>query len=152
MLSHRCAKEWTLTLRMILFMRHQTVQHFEGVAKAGGIRPPTKMRVAVEYDPSLAKTEIQYSFTEAKFTIFTPEDLSESISAGDRKITKEESLRNTLSESLPSAQFKLFFNQGHLLANGDEKGYRDRFLPQQFKKGGVKKRRASKPRRRNEIK
>ena len=124
---------------------NQAVQHFKGDSRAGGIRPPTEMRVAVEYDPSLSKTEIQYSFTEAKFTIFTPEDLSESISAGDRKITKEESLRNTLSESLPSAQFKLFFNQGHLLANGDEKAYRDRFLPQQFKKAGGKRRDTSKP-------
>lgn len=112
---------------------NQTLQHFEGVPRAGGIRPPTKMRVSVEHDPSLRKTEIEYSFTESTFTIFTPEDLSETISAGDRKITKEESLRNTLSESLPSAQFKLFYNQGQLLANGDEEAYRNRFLPQQFK-------------------
>ena len=126
---------------------NQTLQHFEGVSHAGGIRPPTKMRVAVEHDPSLSKTEIQYSFTESKFTIFTPEDLTESVSAGDQKITKEESLRNTLSESLPSAQFKLFFNQGHLLANGDEEAYRKRFLPQQFKETNSRERRTSKPRR-----
>lgn len=126
---------------------NQTLQHFEGISHVGGIRPPTKMSVVVEHDPSLSKTEIQYSFTESKFTIFTPENLNESISAGDRKITKEESLRNTLSESLPSAQFKLFFNQGHLLANGDEEAYRNRFLPQQFKETSSKKRRSSKPRR-----
>lgn len=126
---------------------NQTVRHFEGGARPGGIHPPTKMRVAVEYDPSLSATEIQYSFTEAKFTIFTPEDLSESISAGDRKITKEESLRNTLSESLPSAQFKLFLNQGQLLANGDEKAYRDRFLPQQFKETSDSRKAPSKSRR-----
>lgn len=126
---------------------NQTLQHFEGISHAGGIRPPTKMRVAVEHDPSLSKTETQYSFTESKFTIFTPENLSEPVNVGEHKITKEESLRNTLSESLPSAQFKLFFNQGNLLANGDEEAYRKRFLPQQFKETSGKERRSSKPRR-----
>lgn len=118
---------------------NQTLQHFEGMSHAGGIRPPTKMRVVIEHDPSLRKPETEYSFTESKFTIFTPDDLAESVSAGDRKITREESLRNTFSESIPSAQFKLFFNQGQLLANGDERAYRDRFLPQQFKASGEEK-------------
>lgn len=123
---------------------NQTIQQFEGVSPVGGIRPPTKMRVAVAHDPTLTKTETEYNFTESKFTIFTPEDLSESVSAGERKITKEELLRNTLSESLPSAQFKLFYNQGRLLSNGDEEAYRDRFLPQQFKDTGKKGRRSTK--------
>ena len=122
---------------------NQTLKHFEGVGQTGGIRPPTKMSVAVKHDPTLTQTEIQYSFTESKFTIFTPDDLSVSVSAGDRKITKEESLRNNLSESLPSAQLKLFYNQGLLLANGDEEAYRNKYLPQQLKmtsgSGGKKK-------------
>ena len=136
-----------MAYELVYAAANQTLRHFEGLSQSGSIRPPTKMRVAVEHDPTLTKTEIQYSFTESKFTIFTPEDLSASVSAGDRKITKEESLRNNLSESLPSAQFKLFFNQGHLLANGDEEAYRNRFLPQQFKETNQKGRKSKKTRR-----
>lgn len=122
-----------LGYELVYAAANQTLKHFEGVAHAGGIRPPTKMSVAVKHDPTLTQTEIQYSFTESKFTILTPDDLSTPVSTGDRKVTKEESLRNNLSESLPSAQLKLFYNQGLLLANGDEEAYRNKYLPNQFK-------------------
>jgi len=122
-----------LGYELVYAAANQTLKHFEGVAHTGGIRPPTKMSVAVKHDPSLTQTEIQYSFTESKFTILTPDDLNAPVSTGDRKVTKEESLRNNLSESLPSAQLKLFYNQGLLLANGDEEAYRNKYLPNQFK-------------------
>jgi hypothetical protein len=121
-----------LGYELVYAAANQTLQHFEGKGLTGKIRPPTEMAVTVKHDPELLDTEIRYSFTEAKFTIYTPDDLQTTVKSGDRKVTKEEALRNNLSESLPSAQLKLFYNQGLLLAQGDEEAYRNRYLPEQF--------------------
>ena len=139
-----------LGYELVYAAANQTLQHFEGMDGIGRVKPPTEMAVVVKHDPSLSFTEIRYSFTEAKFTIYTPDDLHASVLAGDRKVTKEEALRNNLSESLPSAQLKLFYNQGLLLAQGDEEAYRNRYLPEQFRSGrpsSAKTKRQSKKRR-----
>ena len=127
-----------LGYELVYAAANQTLQHIEGVECSGRIKPPTEMAVTVKYDPLLTHTEIRYSFTEARFTIYTPDDLQTTVRSGDRKVTKEEALRNNLSESLPSAQLKLFYNQGLLLAQGDEEAYRNRYLPPQFRKANLK--------------
>jgi hypothetical protein len=119
--------------QLVLAAANQTIQQFDGVNLPPNMKPPTEMGVDVEYDPTLKKTETRYNFSSSKFTIYTPENLNDVISSGERTITKEESLRNALSEALPSAQFRLFFNQGVLLSNGNEVSYRDRYLPNQFR-------------------
>ncbi len=121
-----------LGYQLVYAAANQTLQMFDGVARTGQIRSPTEMAVTVRHDPTLTHAETRYNFTEARFTIYTPEDPNLTVRSGDREVTKEEVLRNNLSESLPSAQLKLFYNQGRLLAQGNEEAYRNRYLPDQF--------------------
>lgn len=130
--------------QLVLAAANQTIQQFDGVNLPPNMKPPTEMGVDVEFDPTLKKTETRYNFSSSKFTIYTPENLNDVVSNGERMITKEESLRNALSEALPSAQFRLFYNQGVLLANGNEASYRDRYLPNQFRKKRKSKKDTSK--------
>jgi hypothetical protein len=120
--------------QLVLAAANQTILQYEGANLPPNMKPATEMGVDVEYDPTLKKTETRYNFSSSKFTIYTPEILTDIVSRGERNITKEESLRNALSEALPSAQFKLFYNQAVILSEGNQDSYRDRYLPNQFRK------------------
>lgn len=120
--------------QLVLAAANQTILQYKGANLPPNMKPATEMGVDVEYDPTLKKPETRYNFSSSKFTIYTPENITDVISHGERNITKEESLRNALSEALPSAQFRLFYNQAVLLSEGNQDSYRDRYLPNQFRK------------------
>ena len=123
----------------VLNLIYAGTNHLDMRFKSNGLNNlgnPIEMKIRVKYDPNIDEIQLGFSFLQATFTIYIPEDISEDINISS---LLGDQLMSQLVDRLPSAEARLVLTISEVCSQGGRNSYIQRFLPKKIQSASKKK-------------